>query len=110
MTEVEREQRWASVKACAAAENAAMKNNADNRRTSYGGLADQFGIVNFTGRPKGGPIMSGIRRSKPAQELLRLAEQGFTVPEASRITASPEDLVRQRAERYRIPFRGGCKG
>tara|TARA_R110001592_G_scaffold109686_4_gene305612 strand:+ start:195 stop:371 length:177 start_codon:yes stop_codon:yes gene_type:complete len=54
--------------------------------------------------------MAEIERSKPAQHLLRLAEQGFSLAEASRITSIPVEEVIAKSNRYQIKFKGSNEG
>lgn len=71
--------------------------------TQWGGRAPNYGVSQ--GNSSGLPRMSEINRSKPAQELLRLSQQGYSVAEAARFTATPVEAVMQRCARYQIKFK-----
>lgn len=73
--------------------------------TQWGGRAPNYGIAAGPGNTSGLPRMSEINRSKPAQELLRLSQQGYSVAEAARFTATPVETVMQRCARYQIKFK-----
>lgn len=78
----------------------------ENKRllSLHGGRTPNFGI--YDQRVKcGGPRMSEIARSKPAQRMLRLAEQGYTAADVCRIMALPREKVRRTAARYQIKFK-----
>lgn len=96
MTELTPSERWANVLACAEAENKAMLGKADIQ------------APNHKGNSHGGPIMSEIKRNKSASEILRLSQQGFSIAEVARFTATPVETVLWRARKYRIKFRGGA--
>ncbi len=75
-----------------------------------GGRSLNYGIVQEHVRSNGKPRMSEIERSKPAQRLLRLAEQGFSLAEASRITSISVEEVIAKSNRYQIKFKGSNQG
>jgi len=75
----------------------------------WGGRSPNYGVTS-SGNGSGKPRMADIKRSKPAQELLRLSEQGYSLAEAARFTATPvEDIIR-RSRRFQIQFKGGYSG
>ena len=86
-----------------------MKEN-KNMIALCGGRSLNYGIIEQKVRGCGGPRMAEIERSKPAQRLLRLAEQGFSLAEASRITSIPVDEVIAKSNRYQIKFKGSNEG
>ena len=73
--------------------------------TQWGGRAPNYGVAPGPGNSTGLPRMSEISRSKPAKELLRLAQQGYSIAEAARFTATPVETVMQRCARYQIKFK-----
>ena len=73
--------------------------------TLHGGRTPNYGIPLQPLRGGGGPRTSEIKRSKPAQALLRLAEQGFSLAEAARITNQQVEDVLSKAHRYQIKFK-----
>ncbi len=75
-----------------------------------GGRSLNYGIVQEHQKSSGKPRMSDIGRSKPAQDLLRLAEQGFSLAEAARITRTPVEEVISKSNRYQITFEGSSEG
>ena len=97
MTELEK------MKALASIENKHMI-------VSCGGRSLNYGVVQEHIRSSGKPRMSEIERSKPAQRLLRLAEQGFSLADASRITSMSVEEVIAKSNRYQIKFKEGEKG
>ena len=82
---------------------------AENKRMieHCGGRSLNYGVPQEHTKGSGAPRMSEIKTSKPARVLLRLAEQGFSLAEAARITGSPVETVISRARRYQIKFKGG---
>ena len=81
----------------------------ENKRMieQHGGRPPKYGVVDKNQKGTGKPRYSEIERSKPAQEILRLSEQGFTVAEVARFTAVSVEEVLRKAARYQIKFRGG---
>ena len=75
-----------------------------------GGRSLNYGIVQEHLKSSGKPRMLDIGRSKPAQDLLRLAEQGFSLAEASRITSISVEEVIAKSNRYQIKFKGSNQG
>ena len=85
----------------------------DNQRmleTQWGGRSPNYGVAPGPGNSTGLPRMSEINRSKPAKELLRLAQQGYSIAEAARFTATPVETVMQRCARYQIKFKDSSSG
>jgi len=76
----------------------------------HGGRSPNYGKLEQNLRGRGEPRISEIERSGPAKRLLRLAQQGFSLAEAARITSmSVEDVIR-RSKRYQIQFKGRDQG
>ena len=75
-----------------------------------GGRSLNYGVTKQIVRGCGQPRTSEIERSKPAKRLLRLAEQGFSLAEASRITNIPVEEVIAKSNRYQIKFKGSNAG
>ena len=76
----------------------------------FNGVSPNYGIIKQKVRGCGGPRMAEMERSKPAQRLLRLAEQGFSLAEASRITSMSVEEVIAKSNRYQIKFKGSNEG
>ena len=80
-------------------------------RAMHGGRTPNYGIVPDNQKLRGGgPRTSEIKRSKPAQNLLRLAQQGFSLADAARITNRRVEDVLNTAHRYQIKFKGSNQG
>ena len=75
-----------------------------------GGRTPNYGLPLQPARGSGGPRLSEIERSNPAKRLLNLAEQGFSLADASRITNMPVEEVISKSNRYQIKFKGSDEG
>ena len=81
---------------------------AENKRMieHCGGRSLKYGVPQEHTKGSGAPRMSEIERSRPAKQILHLAEQGFSAAETARITGMPVETVIGRARRYQIKFKG----
>jgi len=78
--------------------------------TLHGGRTPNYGLALQPLRGGGTPRLSEIGRSGPAQRLLKLAEQGFSLAEAARITSMSVEEVISKSNRYQIKFNGSDQG
>ena len=72
---------------------------------AYGGQKPNYGVIKNTIKGSGGPRLSEINRSQPAQKLLELSEKGYTLEEAVAEINDPIEKIVGRARRYQIPFK-----
>lgn len=86
------------MKATAKIENAAMIRNNNGRSSNFG--------VKIPNQNGGRPRLSDIKRSKGAQELLHLSQQGLTQEHAARTLGLSRAQTRRKARRYQITFSG----
>ena len=86
--------RW---KTLAKIENAKMLETYEGQKPNYGIVKNKV--------KGGGPRLSEINRSQPAQKLLELSEKGYTLEEAVAEINDPIETIMGRARRYQIPFK-----